>query len=131
MVIGQSHMESGRCRGVKRKGWKRRGHRHTIKRCPLLRFEDKLEVLCPTRMNNEHTSQYSPLAWLQISPVGRTWGKFSTSAERNSFYCQETVNKLDTMRLTSPVYYFCPLGCDQSQNKSRTILRSCLELKDS
>ena len=62
MVIGQSHMESGKCRSSKERMKRMRGHqRHTIKRCPLLRFEDKLEVLTPTRMNNEHTSQYSPL----------------------------------------------------------------------
>ena len=83
MVIGQSHMESGKCRSSKERMKRMRGHqRHTIKRCPLLRFEDKLEVLTPTRMNNEHTSQYSPLGWLQISAVGRTWGKFSSSARK-------------------------------------------------
>lgn len=68
--------------GVKGKDGKNGGHqRHTIKKMSLLRFEDKLEIMTPTRMNND-TLPNTPLTCVQISPVGRTIGKFSTSARK-------------------------------------------------
>lgn len=48
-------------------------------------------------------------------PSRQNLGQLSSSA-RKSFYFQEVVNKLESMRLTGPMYYFCPVGCDQRQN---------------